>query len=190
MIGKLKGTIQEKLNGSYLIEMDNGVYYRVHPASSSLNDEMIGKEVEVYIYTYVREDILKLFGFTKKRELQFFEILISISGIGTSTAQTMLSFYVPEEIERGVTEQDIPFFTEIPGIGKKSAQKIIFELSSKLEKEYDLSKQELSKEDNLVVEALQNLGFERKDIYKNLKKIDKDQPLEEKIRKAIKILSE
>jgi Holliday junction DNA helicase RuvA len=189
MIGKIKGTISEKFKDSYLVETKSGVFYRVYSASSALNEEMIGKNTELYIYTYVREDTLRLFGFKQRRELHFFEILISISGIGPSLGQTMLSFYSPEQIERGVADQDVEFFKEVPGIGKKSAKKVIFELSSKLEKEYELSKGQLSEDESLFIEALENLGFKNKDIYSALKKINQDKPLEEQIRQGIKILS-
>lgn len=189
MIASLKGTV-DAINSSHAIIDIDGVGYKVLLTGSILLKLSIGDKVKVFTYTHVREDVLELYGFLSQEELRLFEYLIGVSGVGPKTALCVFSYGSKEEIVEAVTTADVDFFTAVPRLGKKNAQRIIIELKGKLGSitDLDLSGQN-SKENDEVVAALKNFGFsatEAKEALKNIR--DKDVSTEEKIRLALKYL--
>lgn len=128
----LRGTIVRRDTGWTLIDV-GGVGYRVFvPASTGAGLPAIGDEATLHIYTHVREDTLALYGFASEDELQLFEDIISVSGMGPKLALTSLSTLRPAEFRRAVWEEDIAALTRISGVGRKTAQRMILELKGKL----------------------------------------------------------
>jgi len=131
MIGSLEGTI-DFLNSPYAIVKVGGVGYKVLLPATLISRLKINQKINLFTYTYVREDALELFGFESFENLKLFENLIGISGIGPKTAINIFSFGDKNEIVEAIIKADVDFFTAIPRLGKKNAQRIIIELKSKM----------------------------------------------------------
>lgn len=196
MFAYIKGTLEEKGNGYVIVEA-GGIGYKIFMSNNSIG--ILGELkqiVKVHTYYYVREDNISLYGFTTKEELSMFELLLSVSGIGAKSAITMLSNIEPSEFALAVITNDIKKLTKIPGVGNKSAQRIVLELKDKLKADNELSKSEdiisqIEKDDILdeATAALQILGYTRRDIEDVYKKFDRtSMSTEEVIRAALRYL--
>lgn len=197
MIAYVKGNLDTKTNTFVVIDVQ-GIGYRVFmPAKSIESLGEVGQEVKVYTYYYVREDNISLYGFSSNEELRMFELLISVSGVGAKSAITMLSEISPSSFALAVISDDISKLVKIPGVGKKTAARIILELKDKLKTETAIEASEevnvqIEKDNNLneAIAALQVLGYTRKEIEKVFEKIDtKNLELEEIIKMALKYLA-
>src|SRR4051794_33557071 len=128
MIGTLKGVIEYRQD-PYLIIDVHGVGYKVYVPNSVLAKiSHTGEEIKVFTYTHVRDDALELFGFATAEDLRLFEYLISVSGVGCKTAVGIFSMGNRSDIIKAISGNDVGFFTSVPRLGKKNAQKIIIEL--------------------------------------------------------------
>lgn len=189
MIASLKGKISEGIEGNIIVDVNN-VGYQVRIPTSLVGEVTTRQDdVQLFIHTHVREDALDLYGFLDKNDLYLFKMLINVSGIGPKTAINILSAGA-DGVRKAVVDGDVSFFTSIPKVGTKNAQKIIIELKSKLGsiKELDLTGKE-NQEMKEIVEVLVGMGFSQKESYQAVKKIPKDlKTLEEKIRSALKLL--
>ena len=197
MIAYVKGILDTKTNTFVVIDVQ-GIGYRVFmPAKSIESLGEVGQEVKVYTYYYVREDNISLYGFSSNEELRMFELLISVSGVGAKSAITMLSEISPSSFALAVISDDISKLVKIPGVGKKTAARIILELKDKLKTETAIEANEevnvqIEKDNNSneAIAALQVLGYTRKEIEKVFEKIDtKNLELEEIIKMALKYLA-
>lgn len=188
MIGKIKGTLSEVDGNIGLIETPSGLFYQVYMTNVLLGKYLMGESIEIYTYHHIREDTQLLFGFQDKQEYKLFILLINVSGVGAKTAYSIISHKRVEEIVEGVKSNDPKMFTSIPGLGKKTALKIILELSSKFKSEFVFQNEYVNPEDQTVIEALAALGFTASDAREILPKIDKDLPMEEKVKEGIKLL--
>ena len=199
MLAYIKGTLEMKMTEYVVIDV-GGLGYKVFMsgiAMEKLGD--IGSQVKVYTYYRVREDDISIYGFNTNEELRMFELLLSVSGVGAKTALTMLAVCTPSEFALAVISDDVSTLTRIPGIGAKSAQRIILELKDKLKKEEMINKETNVKikvavdDDNKVQEAiaaLQVLGYNKKEIEKVFMKIDKTNlSTEDLIKKGLTILA-
>ena len=156
-----------------------------------------GNIVKVFTYYRVREDDVSIYGFNTQEQLRMFELLISVSGVGAKSAITMLSEISPSSFALAVISDDISKLVKIPGVGKKTAARIILELKDKLKTEQAIDKTEeldlAIKDDNKdseAIAALQVLGYTRKEIEKVFEKIDTNNlGLEEIIKMALKYLA-
>ncbi len=189
MIGKIKGLISEIDGNIALIETASGVYYYVYFTNTLLSECFPGSPVELYTYHHVREDVQLLFGFQNKQEYKLFLLLINVSGVGPKSAYTIISNSKVDEIVQAVKTNDAKYFTRIPGLGKKTALKIMLELSQKFKSEFVLESSYVSKEEQTVVDALTSLGFGTSEAKEILPKLNGDFSVEEKIKEAIRILS-
>jgi holliday junction DNA helicase RuvA len=187
MIGKIRGVITEIDEGQVYIETASGVTYKLYATPSILSHQ--NKEVSVYTYLDVKEDSLTLFAFETKAEYKMYKKLIAIDGVGPKLAYTVCSYTVPEEIILAVTNNNIEFFKKIRGIGLKTAQRIVLELSSSIGKDVNIGSMIYSKDDMTTVDALVSLGFKREESMNTLKSINASLSIEEKIREAIKLLT-
>jgi Holliday junction DNA helicase RuvA len=169
MIGYLKGT--PKVIGSQLVIDVGGVGYAVQVGPNTF--AQIGQQtlVELIIYTHVRENTLELFGFLSVSEKTLFERLLDVSGVGPKTA-----LHIADRGAGGITQAvqnaDIGFFTQLPRVGKKLAQKIIIELKPKLGSLKELDLKPESKQYTDVLEALENLGYATSDIQSAIQSVD------------------
>ena len=189
MIGKLKGKLVEVEGNIGLIETPSGIFYQVFLPSSFLSLHPTPyplQPIELYTYLQVRDDALVLFGFETKKHHDFFKLLLSVSGVGPKTAFSVISNIPLVTLVSSVTSNDVDAFTKVPGLGRKTAMKIILELSSKLKSEFDMSKMVLSDDDQTAVSALVSLGYKSYDAKKLVSKLPKNLTVEEKIKEALK----
>lgn len=197
MIAYVKGILETKTDTFVIIDVQ-GIGYRVFMSSKSIEKlGELGNTVKVYTYYYVREDNISLYGFSSNEELRMFELLLSVSGVGAKSAITMLSEITPSSFALAVITNDISKLVKIPGVGKKTAARIILELKDKLKTETAIESNEevnivLEKDNNTneAIAALQVLGYTRREIEKVFEKIEtKDLGLEEIIKQALKYLA-
>ena len=164
MIAHLRGRLLAKHPNQAIVEA-GGVGYDVTITVPTFSDlPQLGSEVALHIHTHVREDALALYGFLRPSEKQIFEKLISVSGIGPKLAITILSGMPADQMALAIRGNDVPKLTRIPGIGKKTAERMVLELRDKLPKEAlgevtVLSATSPVAED--VLSALVNLGYQR-----------------------------
>lgn len=186
MIGLLKGT--PRLFGSELIVDVNGVGYQVTVTSSLIAEIAHRSEIELFIHTHVREDILELYGFRSSEEKRLFLLLLDVSGVGPRTALAITE-REPQAIITAVQHADSSFFSSIPRVGKKVAQKIIIDLKSKLGSLKDLELGPTSSQEQEIVLALSSLGFSEENVLSVLRTDDYSAlPLEEAIKRIIQKL--
>lgn len=171
-----------------LIILVNGVGYGVKVTNQSLTDASSKEEISLHIYTHVKEDALQLFGFNSLNDKELFKLLISVSGVGPSTAMAILN-KGSQQIITAIQNADVSFFTSVKRVGKKAGQKIIIDLKSKLGgiKELDLTP--LNQMQSDILEALMSLGFGEEQIHYVIKTLElNDMPLEKAVQMAIKEL--
>src|SRR5205809_152208 len=135
MIGKLKGTLTEIDGNIGLIETSSGVFYQVFLTSHLLSTIKFPSTIELYTYLHVREDALVLFGFQSKKEYEFFKLLLGVSSVGPKTAFSVISNTKVDELIKAVQDNNVEYVTRVPGLGRKTAMKIVLELSQKLQSE-------------------------------------------------------
>jgi len=188
MIGALKG-IAYSFHKNPALFFVGDIGYRVFITAQFAKTLAINKKVFLYIHSHIREDAFDLYGFPSVEELSLFELLITVSGIGPKTALPILDRGA-DAVERAVTTSDVEFFTTIPRLGKKNAQKIIIELKSKLGSLTELDLRDDSDgETKELMDALLSMGFVRSEVLTIMKKIPaKAMTLEQKLREALKLL--
>ena len=165
MIASVRGRILEKHPQRVIVDV-NGVGYDVQvPLSTFYNLGDAGTDVTLRVHTHVREDVIALFGFATALELELFERLISINGVGPKLALAVLSGIEPGDLVRAIRLQDVARLTTIPGVGKKTSERIALELKDKLPKglQADATKPRLPQDElkDDVISALLNLGYQR-----------------------------
>ncbi len=208
MLAYIKGKLEMKMTGYVVIDV-GGLGYKVFMSEVGIeNLGNIGDTVKVHTYYRVREDDISIYGFNTLEELKMFELLLGVSGVGARTALTMLATCSPSEFALAVVSEDVKALTSIPGIGPKSAKRIILELKDKIKKEQEVEaireqidkKQkddnkfneaiEIREKVNEAMAALQVLGYNKKEIEKVFEKLDyKELSTEELIRKGLSLLS-
>ncbi len=188
MIAQLTGNIVFTGNRYVVLEV-GGVGYKVYMPLDTLR--LVGKkknDVKLWTHLAVREDAMDLYGFIEKTELEFFELLIGISGIGPRSALGIMSIAPVENIKKAVSSGDSSYLTKVSGIGRKTAEKIILELRDKLGAWTDAGSPEL-KEESDAVEALQSLGYSQGEARDALKKVPHDiSGTGKRVREALKLL--
>jgi Holliday junction DNA helicase RuvA len=189
MIGFLKGKV-ELLKRPFVMIDVNDVGYKVLVPETIYAKLSLGDVVKIFTYTYVREDALDLFGFLEAEDLGLFESLLTVSGVGPKTALSIFSFGERKDIIEAIIKGDVTFFTSVPRLGTKNAQKIIIELKNKMGSgtDFDLSGKDLL-ENAEVVQALKDFGFSVAEAQKAVREIKQvGLTTEEKIRVALKTL--
>lgn len=188
MIGSIKGKIILKKE-KFLVVEASGVGYKISVSPDAIsNTKKLGDDVFLFIHTHVREDALDLYGFLDYSELEFFEMLISISGIGPKGALTILGTSSIETLRKAISTGDTSYLTKISGIGKKTAEKIIIELRDKIGKELSEQNGASLSDEMDALEALKSLGYSQMEAREALKKVTGDKNTNAKIRGALKIL--
>ena len=180
MLAYIKGTILEK-GLTYLIIENQGVGYKVFVTPENL-ERKIGDEVKLFTYLKVADDGQSLFGLPDFATLQFFELLITVSGVGPKVALAILSAARVEAIKQAIANQDAAVFTRISGIGLKTAEKIIVELKNKVTSD----KLQVTSAD--VFDALLALGYGQKEVREAVNKLDHAVPQQEQLKQALKFL--
>ena len=198
MIAFVNGILEMKLNGYIVIDV-GGVGYKVFMSEIAIESlGNVGDKVKVYTHHHVREDDISLYGFLTMEELNMFELLLSVSGVGAKSALSILANVEPSKFALAVITNDTSKLVKIPGVGAKTAARIVLELKDKLknqnmvaEKESTVKKVLVDKEElDEAISALQVLGYNRKDIEKAFEKIDlSNLTLEDMIKQGLKYLS-
>jgi Holliday junction DNA helicase RuvA len=159
VIAHLRGKLAQKDSTRVIVDV-NGVGYEVFvPVTTFTALPSTGSEVSIDIHTHVREDIIALYGFSTRRERTIFEKLMTISGIGPKLAITILSGGSVEDLVTAIKRSDLPRLTAIPGVGKKTAERIVLELKDKLQEFAEAPSKSPVEMD--VLSALENLGYNR-----------------------------
>lgn len=196
MFAYIKGSLEEKLN-NYVVVETMGIGYKIFMSQTAISKiGEVGDNVKIHTHYHVREDDISLYGFLTNEELKMFELLLSVSGIGAKSAITMLSNISPSEFAMSIITNDLSKLTKVPGIGPKSAQRIVLELKDKLKTEQAITKTEevkavmnTNETTTEAIAALQILGYHRKEIEKVLEKFDyQSMEVEEIIRNGLKYL--
>ena len=200
MYAYIKGSLEVKTTGYVVIEA-GGIGYKIYmsePSIQALGE--LGETVKVYTYYRVREDDVSLYGFKTNEELRMFELLLSVSGIGAKSAIGILSNIAPSSFALAIISNDVAKIKQLPGIGAKTAQRLILELKDKLKTQElqendevaDNVKSAIEKNDKYTEAeaALQVLGYSRKEIENALAKIDTiEMTVEDMIRKGLRNLA-
>ena len=180
MIAYVKGVLAVVGQDSIIIDKGGiGININV-PVSIISTLPSIGSEVKVFTYTYVREDAIALYGFMTMDDLDVFKLLINVNGVGTKTALGILSAITPNELRLAVISADYKTITKAPGIGKKSAERIVLELRDKVKMVIEddsyiaVDSGDVAKSDsvNIALEALVSLGFSYGEAAKAVKQVD------------------
>ena len=197
MLAYIKGELEDKQVGYIVIDV-GGLGYKVYMSETGIQKAgELGETIKVYTHYHVREDDVSIYGFLTNEELRMFELLIGVSGVGAKSAISMLSNITPSGFALAIISNDTSELVKIPGIGAKTAARIILELKDKLKQEEKIQientsiKEEIVKEEKVeeAISALQVLGYQKKEIEKAFEKIDKEGlTVEDLIRKGLAIL--
>ena len=187
MIARLTGR-PAGLRGDALVLEVNGVGYLVTATQSALRRAQGAGEVTVEVYTHVREDALQLYGFSEPSERELFEHLLSVSGVGPKVALAIVSGSTPADLRRAIALEDITRFVAIPGIGKKTAQRVVLELREKLGAETAavVEARQGAAPELVARDALVELGFSVVEAEQALAGVDPELQPEERVRRALR----
>lgn len=195
MIAYLKGIIDIKRQDYVVIDV-HGVGYKIFMPEGAIQNLEVDSEAKIYTFMRVREDDVSLYGFLNVEELAMFELLISVGGIGAKSAVGILSNIAPSKFALAVITDDVTTLKKLPGIGAKTAQRIILELKDKIktqeatEQESEIKQKiEVSDSAKDAIEALQVLGYTRREVEEAISKIgDSNLTTEEIIKQGLKYL--
>jgi Holliday junction DNA helicase RuvA len=179
VIARLRGEVAGRQGQALVVDV-NGVGYLVH-ATPSVH-RLGGGEITVEIHTIVREDALQLYGFATAEERELFELLLGVNGVGPKVALAIVSGSTPAELRRAIARDDVKRFQAIPGIGLKTAQRVVLELKEKLPLLTDAG----GSADLTARDALVELGWSILDAERALADVDSSLPLEEQVRHALR----
>ena len=190
MIGRIQGKILEKIPPHILIDC-NGVGYEIEVPMTTFYDlPEVGREVVLLTHFLVREDAQLLFGFATDQERIIFRKLLKVNGIGAKASLSILGGMTVNELTHSIQTQDVNSLTKIPGIGKKTAERLILELKDKFsDTEFASSKNQGSSELSDIQNALLALGYNQKDILTVTKDLDANVTVNDGIKQALKLLS-
>jgi len=179
VIARLRGRVAGR-NGQALVVDVNGVGYLVHATPSV--QRLGGGEITVEVHTVVREDALQLYGFASADERELFELLLGVNGVGPKVALAIVSGSTPAELRRAIARDDVKRFQAIPGIGLKTAQRVVLELKEKL----PLVEVAAGEEGLTARDALVELGWSLVDAERALADVDPSLPVAEQVRHALR----
>lgn len=197
MIAYLRGTVLKKTPRALIVDV-GGVGYRVFVTTQTLDAVTLEAEVAFWTHLAVREDSQDLYGFLDEETLSFFELLISISGIGPRSALNILNIVTPKTLRQAVSSGDTSYLTKVSGIGRKIADKIVIELKDKFEamnEEDSAATGAHLRGESDALEALRSLGYGERESRDVLKKIAGEKGGSElsagdKVKRALKILGQ
>jgi len=186
MLALLEGKIELKTDKFAIINIQ-GIGYKIYCSSRILEKLIPEKEVKLFIHLYHRENLLDLYGFLSFKELEFFELLISISGIGPKAGLAVLSIASLKDLKVSIASGQVNLLTKVSGIGKKTAERVILELRSKILVSGDDVRKLVS--DDEAIDALVSLGYAGRQARDALKQVPaKVKQVESRIKQALKIL--
>ena len=190
MIAHVFGKVAEKFNGSLVIDV-HGVGYEVSVATNDFDAVILDQEVKFYTYHHVREQSEELFGFSSLAAKKLFEMLITVQGVGPKAALAILSLGDAEQVRNAIANADSSFVQKASGVGKKTAERVVVDLSDKvgLPTHYGRTETPLQTELNTsdeALEALMALGYTLADATKALENVDVNLPTAQRVTEALK----
>ena len=187
MISRLRGKAVAWDADGLVLDV-NGVGYRLFATPAAVRKADGADEVVIETHLHVREDAMQLFGFADADERELFEQLLSVSGVGPKVALAIVSGYSPAELRRAIVREDDALFQTIPGIGKKTAQRVVLELKEKIAPLAAVEAPHLGAGDGHIVarDALVELGYSAAEAEQRLAAIDPDLPPAERVREALR----
>jgi holliday junction DNA helicase RuvA len=187
MISRLRGKAVAWDADGLVLDV-NGVGYRLFATPAAVKKADGADEVVLETHLHVREDAMQLFGFADADERELFEQLLSVSGVGPKVALAILSGYSPGELRRAIVREDDALFQSIPGIGKKTAQRVVLELKEKIAPLAAVEAPHLGAGDGHIVarDALVELGYSAAEAEQRLAAVDPDLPPAERVREALR----
>ena len=190
MIAHVFGKVAEKFNGSLVIDV-HGVGYEVSVATNDFDAVILDQEVKLYTYHHVREQSEELFGFSSLAAKKLFEMLITVQGVGPKAALAILSLGDAEQVRNAIANADSSFVQKATGVGKKTAERVVVDLSDKvgLPTHYGRAEEPLQTELNTsdeALEALMALGYTLADATKALENVDVNLPTAQRVTEALK----
>ena len=190
MIAHVFGKVAEKFNGSLVIDV-HGVGYEVSVATNDFDAVILDQEVKLYTYHHVREQSEELFGFSSLAAKKLFEMLITVQGVGPKAALSILSLGDAEQVRNAIANADSGFVQKATGVGKKTAERVVVDLSDKvgLPTHYGRAETPLQTELNTsdeALEALMALGYTLADATKALEDVDVNLPTAQRVTEALK----
>ena len=192
MFEYLKGIVVDIVTDKIILEID-GVGYRINSTTNSISKIARGEYATVYTHLVVREDELSLYGFTSMEELSMFQLLLSVTKIGPKVASAILSAHTPDKLGTYILNKNTKLISRAPGVGKKTAERIILELKDKIDKiniEYDHTLYDGGDIDDEAVEALMALGYNRFEAEKAVQSVKhEDLATEDILKNALKSLA-
>src|SRR6056297_1102541 len=191
MISYIQGTVN-KIEDEIIVLESNNIGYGIFTSLNTIDNLSLNEEIKIHTHLYVREDKINLFGFLTKEELDMFENLIKISGVGPKAAIAILSISNVKTLKREIANENVNYLKKASGIGKKTAGKIILELKDKMDVVFDDSdvfEGSANVTGSFVENALIQLGFNKMEIRKALSKIKSEGKQEEQIiKEALKMM--
>ena len=190
MIAHLFGEIAEKFGNALILDV-NGVGYEIIVPMPDFEAVGLGEKKKFYTYHSVRENAEELYGFSSLAAKKIFELLTSVQGVGPKAAIAILSLAEAEEVRNAIANADAAFIAKAPGVGKKTAERVIVDLRDKvgIPSKYGATEVKhltAQKENDEALDALIALGFPLKEASEALEKVDDNLPVEERIRLALK----
>lgn len=189
MIAHIQGAVAEKFNSTVIVDV-HGVGYEITLSTLDFDTTAVGETKKFYTHHAIRENSEELYGFSSLTAKKLFELLISVNGVGPKAGMAILSLAAPEEVRNAIANADAAFVAKAAGVGKKSAERVIVDLSDKvgIPSHYGVTEvaNTVKTEPDEALDALMALGFSLKEATEALEKIDRTLALEERIRLALK----
>jgi Holliday junction DNA helicase RuvA len=187
MLAYISGKIIAKQGGELII-LNQGLGYKVSVSSDIYNEATQDSEIELYTHQHVREDSLDLYGFKNLDDLEMFEMLLSVSGIGPKSALAVLSLSSTNHLKEAIVSEDAAMLTKVSGVGKKTAQRVVLELKEKIAKLGDFNNDtQTAVSSSDEIDALIALGYNMNEAREALRKVDKSiSDSGERVKQALK----
>lgn len=189
MIGYIKGKVIFSSQKFIILDV-SGVGYKIHTTLENISSSSIDQEMSIWTHTAVRENSLDLYGFSSREELDFFEMLLDVSGIGPKSALGILSVTAIDTLRNAIATGDTSYLNKVSGIGRKTAEKIVIELRDKLQTTEDAGwTSDSLRGESDIIEALKSLGYSQTEARDALRQIPKSiEGASVRIKEALKIL--
>jgi len=189
MISHIKGTILAKGKETVIVETVSGVGYTLFLPVLQVIALSVGGEVAYFTYMKVSESDMQLFGFETIPQKEFFELLLSVKGVGPKAALRILSLGTLDEIQGAIARSDVKYLTAVQGMGKKTAERLVVELKSKIAPKGIAENVSTSENLGEVMDALVNLGYTAVDVREVIKQLDGENSTEVLLKQSLQLLS-
>lgn len=191
MIARVNGTVWS-IGEDHVVIRAGGIGFQIYTPNNVLERLGVEQPVDLFTYFHVRENELALYGFLTQEARSLFELLLSVSGVGPKVAKALLSTLSPDQLRRAVLQDEPALLTRVPGIGSKTAKKLIFHLKDKIAPTEGKAAATLSDIDTEVIAALTGLGFSLVEAQTAIQSLPRDEDLsiEERVRRALAYLGE